>query len=423
MPLTMPTATLDPVPAAPVIDHTAWCLDPTLTFLNHGSYGCCLREVLDAQTEIRARMERDPVRFFKVDLERLMDGVRRRLGEFLNCDAQDLAPVANATIALATILHNTPFREGDEVLVTDHEYSSGTNELDRLCPQLGVRVVRARVPFPIAGPQQVVDAVLGAVTSRTRLVLISHLTSATSLIFPVEPIVAELNRRGIDVIVDGAHTPGQIPVDIRAIDPTYYVCSLHKWVSAPKGTAFMYVRKDKQRDFRTVVLSSRADKVRPDRALYLRDFDYMGTADYSGLLTIPAALDAMGALVPGGWPEVMRRNHALALRAREIVCRAIGVTPPAPESMIGTMASIILPPADPEFASRPTIYDDPLQDALLDRHRIQIPVWPFGGTHGTPALRLLRVSAQVYNWPEQYRKLGEALTKELGAERSYRKTG
>ena len=423
MTLTMPPTTLQPVPAAPVIDHTAWCLDPSLTFLNHGSYGCCLREVLEAQTQIRQRMERDPVRFFKVDLENLMDGVRERLGSFLNCDGADLAPVANATIALATILHNTPFREGDEVLVTDHEYSSGTNELDRLGPERGVRVVRARVPFPITGPDQVAQSVLGAVTPRTRLVLISHLTSATSLIFPVEKIVAELNRRGIDVIVDGAHTPGQIPVDIRGINPTYYVCSLHKWVSAPKGTAFMYVRRDRQQDFRTVVLSSRADKVRPERALYLRDFDYMGTADYSGLLAIPTAIDAMASLVPGGWPELMRRNHALVIRARDIVCRAIGVNPPAPEGMIGTMASIVLPPADAEFASRPTIYDDPLQDALLDHHRIQVPVWPFGGKHGTPSLRLLRISAQIYNWPEQYRKLGDALVQELAAERSYRKTG
>jgi len=404
------------------MDHGAWGLDPTLTFLNHGSYGCCLREVLDAQTDIRARMERDPARFFKVDLERLMDGVRERLGVFLNCPPEDLAPLANATLALATILHNTDFREGDEVLVTDHEYSSGTNELERLAPRRGIRVVRARVPFPISALDKVAEAVLGAVTPRTRLVLLSHLTSATSLIFPVEKIVPELNRRGIDVIVDGAHTPGQIPVDIRALDPTYYVCSLHKWVSAPKGTAFMYVHPDRQRDFRTVVLSSRADKVRPDRALYLRDFDYMGTADYSGILAIPAALDAMGALVPGGWPELMRRNHALALRARDIVCRAIGVAPPAPDSMIGSMASIILPPADPALASRPTIYDDPLQDALVDRHRVQVPVWPFGGRHGTPALRLLRVSAQVYNWPEQYRKLGEALAQELAAERGYRKT-
>lgn len=418
------TITTQPTKAAlgAPVSRAVWGLDPALTYLNHGSYGACLTEVLDYQTALRERMERDPARFFKVELEGLMDEVRRRLGQFVNCPPEDLAPVMNATVALATIFHNTPFEPGDEILVTDHEYSSGINELNRLAPTRGVNVVTARIPFPIRTPQQVIDSVLSRITPRTRLVLVSHITTATSLIFPVGPIVAELNRRGIDVIVDGAHTPGQIAVDIAGLNPTYYVGSLHKWLCTPKGTGFVYVRRDRQHGFRTVVLSSRADKVRPERSLFLRDFDYMGTADYTSLLTIPATLDAMARLLPGGWSAIQRQNHDLILRAREIVCRATGLTAPAPDSMIGSMATLILPEPDPQFAGRPTIYDDPLQDALVERHRIQIPVWPFGGQGGTPALRLMRISAQVYNSIEEYRRLAEALGQELARERTLRQT-
>lgn len=400
---------------------SAWAVDPTITFLNHGSYGICPRAVMEYQSDLRERMERDPARFFKVDLERLMDGVRRRLGAFMNCPPQDLAPCPNATVAIATILHNTPFKAGDEVLLTDHEYSSGTNELGRLAPRLGIKVVTAKVPFPISSPDQVTQSVLAAITPRTRLVIVSHITSATSLIFPVEPIVAECNARGIDILVDGAHAPGQIPVDIAALKPTYYVGSFHKWLCSPKGTGLMYVRPDKQDGFRTVVLSSRADKIRPDRSLFLRDFDYMGTADYTGILSVPAAIDAVASLIDGGWPAVMRHNHRLIVEARKAVCDITGLTPPAPESMLGSMASLILPQPDAEFTGRPAIYDDALQDALIDRYKIQIPVWPFGNPPNN--LRLLRLSAQLYNSLDQYRRLGEALNKELAAERSLRRTG
>ncbi len=425
--------TLFPTPDVPASLTRPWGLDPGLVFLNHGSYGACLREVMEAQSDVRARMERDPVRFFKVDLERLLDRVRDRIGAFLGCDAADVAPVANATIALCTIFRNAldrgGLRPGDEVLLTDHEYSSGFNELDRMCREGGFRVVRARVPFPIDRAERVTEAVLGAMTPRTRLVLVSHLTSATSVIFPVAPIVAECHRRGIDVIVDGAHTPGQIPVNIRSLAPTYYVGSFHKWLSAPKGTGFVYVRPDRQEGFRTVCLSSRATKVRPERALFLRDFDYMGTNDYTGILTIPATMDAMARLHPEGWAGLQRRNHDLIAEARRAVCRGLSIPEPCPESMLGSMASIILPEASPALAARTTLYDDPLQDALMENHRIQVPVWRLwdapaaNGTPASPGIRLLRISAQSYNTIEQYHYLAQALRVELSAEHPVRATG
>lgn len=411
-----------PVPAPAPVDRVSrirfqtshWDLDPAVTFLNHGSYGAVPRAVLEAQNRMRARMEREPVRFYKVDLERLMDGVREVLGSFLNCDPSTLAPVPNATMGIASIFSSTDFKPGDEVLLTDHEYQSGVNELDRMAKSIGVKTVLAPIPFPIKSQDEVFEAVMRCVTPRTKLAMISQITSGSSLIFPVERLVPALKAKGIEVIVDGAHGPGQIPVDLKALDATYYVGSLHKWMSGPKGTAFLQVSKEKQKSFRPVYLSSRANKVRHDRELFLRDFDYHGTLDYSGFLVVPESIAYLGRLLPGGWPELMRRNHDLIVKGREIVCHAIGSEVPCPDSMLGTMASIILPEPPQNMKGRPSLYDDPLQDALIHNHGVVTPIWRVGGNDR----RIVRISAQAYNTLDQYETLAGALVKELQAEGS-----
>lgn len=396
-----------------------WELDPAVTFLNHGSYGAVPVQVREAHDALRRRMEREPVRFFKVDLERLMDEMRVTLGQFLNADPACLAPVANATIALSTILANTRFEPGDEVLVTDHEYASGINELARMTPRNGVKVVTVQIPLPCSGPEVALQRVLDAITPRTRMVMISHITSPTSLILPVEPVVRRCRELGIDCLVDGTHAPGQIPVDVAALKPTYYVGSGHKWLSAPKGTGFMYVAPEKHEGFRTLALSSRAAKVRPERALFLRDFDYMGTDDYTNLIAIKSAIEVLGSLLPGGWDELRQRNHDMVVRGRRIVADAVapfypGMNPACPESMVGTMATILLPDASPAMAMRPTLYDDALQDALIEKHRVAVPIWRLASTQQ----RVLRISAQVYNRIEDYEILAGALREELALERS-----
>lgn len=399
-----------------------WELDPAVTFLNHGSYGAVPTAVRQAHDAYRKRMEREPVRFFKVDLEHLMDGLRKTLGGFLKCDPMGIAPVANATIALSTILTNTDWKPGDEVIVTDHEYASGVNELQRMAPKTGLRVVTVKIPMPCAGPEVVLDAVLDAITPRTKMVLISHITSPTSLILPVEQIVWRCRELGIETLVDGTHAPGQIDVDVARMNPTYYVGSGHKWLSAPKGTGFMYVAPEKRDGFRTLALSSRAAKIRPDRSLFLRDFDYMGTDDYTNILAMKDAIEFLGGLYPGGWDELRRRNHEMVIRGRRIVADAVapfypGMNPACPESMIGCMATILLPDACPEMAARPTLYDDPLQDALIEQHRVAVPIWRLNNVQ-----RVLRISAQAHNCLNDYERLAEALAFELGREREMRRT-
>jgi isopenicillin-N epimerase len=409
------------MPEAVSIMASHWSIDPRLTFLNHGSYGAVPNKVMKVQSDLRARVEWDAVRFYKVDLERLMDEMRVRVGAFVNCPPETIAPMVNATVAIATVLASIDWKPGDEILVTDHEYMSGVNELGRIAAARGVKVVTAKVPFPMptgldeAGSEDlIVRAIEGAVTPRTRLAMVSWITSATSLIFPIARIVKLLRSRGVETLVDGTHAPGQIAVDIESLDPDYFVGSFHKWVSAPKGTGFLYVPVAKQAGFRPVCLSSRAHKVRPERALFLRDFDYMGTDDYTGILSVPAAIDFFGELLPGGWDAVYAANHELVMKGRRVMCAALGIEEPAAEGLIGSMATIPLP--DPPAGVRATLYDDALQDALVERHGCVTPIWSFQTMDRSGPTRVLRISAQVYNRVEDYERLAGAVVEELGRE-------
>lgn len=394
-----------------------WAIDPSLTFLNHGSYGAVPRSVGEYRASLLARMEWDAVRFYKVDLERLMDQWRHRMGGFIGCAAKDLAALPNATIAIATAIHNTDWKTGDEVLLTDHEYMSGVNELRRLEQTVGIKIVWAAIPFPIQSPKQILDSVFEKLTNKTRMVMVSQITSSTSLIFPVAEIIAECNRRGIEVLLDGTHAPGQIPVNVRELDATYFVGSGHKWISAPKGTGFMYVHPSKQEGFRPLSISSRGHKIRPERALFLRDFDYVGTDDYSKVLAMTASLDFYDTVVPGGWDEVMATNHNMVIKGRDLLCRELadfGVMATAPDHMTGSMTTLLLPEPPLDLVNRPTQYDDALQDKLVDKHSVVAPIWRLTADNR----RVMRISAQLYNSIEEYQVLADALKVELAAERA-----
>jgi len=397
-----------------------WTLDPGVVFLNHGSFGGCPRAVLDHQTELRARMEREPVRWFVEDLTGLIDAARAELAGFVKCRGEDLVFVPNATQAVATIMMNLEptLKPGDELLAPAHEYPACVNILNRAAARTGAKVVRCPVPFPLASADRAVEALMGAVTARTRVLLISHVTSPSGLVLPVERMVPELERRGIAVIVDGAHAPGMVAgLDVAGLGCSFYTANCHKWLCSPKGSAFLFIRGDRQAGFRPLALSNNAEKPRAGRKHLLTEFDYVGTTDQTAYLTIPAAMRTMESLVPGGWPEVMKRNRELALRGRDAVCRAIGVEAPAPDDMIGCLSTMFLPAHDPDrharLMARPTRHHDALQDVLISKHRIQVPVWAVPGENR----RLIRISAQLYNSMEQYEYLAAALAEEMEAER------
>ncbi len=385
-----------------------WSLDPEIRFLNHGSFGACPRPVLALQQELRAELEREPVRFLARELEARVDAARLEVARFVGAEPEDLVPVPNATTGVSAVLRSFPFRPFDELLVTDQTYNACRNACDHAAERSGARVVVARVPFPLASADEVLEAVLAAVTARTRLALLDHVTSPTGLVFPIADLVRALRERGVETLVDGAHAPGMLPLDLAALDAAYYTGNLHKWVCAPKGAAFLHVRRELQAGLRPPVFSHGANSPRADRSRFQLEFDYMGTDDPTAFLSVPACLRFLGALFPGGFPELYRRNRELALRGRAELCRALAVAAPAPEAMIGSLAAVPLPPGRGQ--QPPDLFAwDPLQQALFERHRIEVPIftWP------APPQRLVRVSAQAYNEPAEYEALAAALRAEL----------
>src|SRR3990170_4725112 len=349
--------------SSPLAAH--WSLDPDVVFLNHGSFGACPTPVLEAQRAWRDRLESEPGGFMVDELEPALDMARARVATFLRADPDDLAFVHNATSGVNAVLRSLRFAPGDEILAADHEYNACLNAARFVAERDGARLVVAALPFPVAGPGEIVERVLAAVTPRTRLALLSHVTSPTAVVLPVAELARELAARGVEVLVDGAHAPGMLPVDLRALETSgvaYWTGNLHKWTCAPKGAAILWVRRDRQA------------AIRP-----------------------------------------------LTIAGRDTVCRRLGVAPPVPDGMLGSMAAVLLPEDAGAAASTALspLDADPIQLALQERFRIQIPVlpWPTPWTPGFSAdmarRRLVRLSAQLYNDPAEYDVLAEGLAEVL----------
>jgi len=381
-----------------------WQLDPGVTFLNHGSFGACPRAVLLAQQQIRDRMEREPVRFFVRGLESELDSARGELAAFLGADSEALAFVPNATTGVNTVLSSLRFRAGDELLTTNHAYNACRNALDFVAAKTGAQVTVAEVPFPIRAPDEALEQVMAKVTSRTRLALLDHVTSPTALVLPLARIVAALNERGVDALVDGAHGPGMLPLDLRSIGAAYYTGNCHKWICAPKGAGFLYVREDRRGDIRPLSISHGMNATRKDRSRFRLEFDWTGTDDFSPFLCIPVAIRFLAGLLPGGWPALIAHNHQLAIAARNVLCGSLGISPPAPDEMLGSMAALPIGDGsrEPPISA---LYNDPLQVALFEQFAVEVPIVPWP----RPPKRLIRVSAQIYNDLSDYHRLAAAV--------------
>jgi len=382
-------------------------LDPDVTFLNHGSFGACPSPVLEAQRRIRDRMEREPVRFLTREAPLLLAQAREALGRFIGASPDDLAFVPNATTGLNAVLQSLSLAAGDELLVTDHEYNASRNALEYAAARHGARVAVVAIPFPIASADAVVEAVVRGVTRKTRLALIDHVTSHTALVLPIRELIRELEARGVAVLVDGAHAPGMLDLDVSALAPSYYAGNCHKWICAPKGAGFLWAREDRREGVRPTVISHGANAPVPRSQRFRAEFDWVGTADPSAALAVPDAIRFFEALLPGGWAEVRARNHALALEARRLLADALRVEAPCPDAMIGSMAALPLPASRrfPTSDAGHFLRANPLQEALFEEHRIEVPLTldPSGKA------RLVRVSAQLYNTRGDYERLAAAL--------------
>jgi isopenicillin-N epimerase len=348
-------------------------------------------------------MEAEPVQFLWRRYEERLEPARRDLARFVGARSRDLAFVTNATTGVNAVVRSLKLRRGDELLTTDLDYNACRNVLVETAHRVGAKLVVAPVPFPLNSQDEVVESVLRGVTRRTRLAVIDHVTSNTALVFPVKQLIRELEVRGVDTLVDGAHALGMLPLNLRELNPAYYTANLHKWVCAPKGAAFLWVREDKQAGLQPPVISHGNNRPRPGFTPFQDRFDWTGTFDPTSWFCVSEAIQWMGKLLPGGWRELRQRNRDLIVKARRILCEQLGIEPPCPERMLGSMATIALPEKFQGFPVSGKI--DAEQRRLYDEFGIEAPFFRIG----TPGRRWLRVSAQIYNTPQEYQYLATAM--------------
>ena len=383
-------------------NRSLWGLKPEIDFLNHGSFGACPKAVLDRQVALREMMEMDPVEFIDNAGRGLWSEALSRLSDFLNADPQGMAFVSNATTGVNTVLMSLELDPGDKILVTDTTYQACRNAVDAVVQRSGCEVTVARIPLPVDDEEEIVEAILDAVDSRTRLALIDTISSPTGIRMPFERLVRDLQGLDIDVLLDAAHGPGLVPLDIDVLNAAYVTGNCHKWLCTPKGSAFLHVREDR-RFVRPLVISHGATLPESMGSRFRLEFDWTGTLDPTPWMCIPAAIDHLAPISPGGWRGIMERNRNLALKARSHIISEVGLKPVCSEDFVTSMAAFIIP-GESFFPD-----EDPLHGRLLGRHGIQVPVqgWP---PHNR---RYLRISAHLYNSIDQYERLAEALKSEL----------
>jgi isopenicillin-N epimerase len=379
-----------------------WMLDPDVTYLNHGSFGATPIAVLEEQNHWRLRLEENPVLFFDEEYHPALDDARTRLVDFVGGSVDTTVFVNNATSGVNAVLASLSLGPGDEIVVTNHEYNACRNAAEVAAARVGAKVLEVPIPFPPPSQSMVLERIQMAVSARTRLVLIDHVTSPTALVFPVADVVAALEP-DIPVLVDGAHAPGMLDLDIGALGASFYVGNLHKWVCAPKGAGFLSVADRHAESIVPTVISHGWNMSAPDKTRIQDLFDWAGTDDPSARLSVPAAIDTMGNAHPDGWEGVRSANHTLAVEGKRIIVEALGIDPgPEEEEWLGSMAAVVIP-GKPEEGQ----INDELTPRLRHNHAIEVPVFSWGGR------RLLRISAQRYNRLDHFRRLVDALVAEL----------
>lgn len=384
---------------------SCWTLDEDVVFLNHGSFGACPSRVIEKRIELVRELERQPLDFLVRNYPaRLFEQIAFLEG-FTGAQKGSIALIPNATSGVNTVLRSIPLEKGDEVVFGSHEYFATRNAAVFHSSGAGAKAVEVVMPFPVSGDGEVLDAVMAKVTGRTRLVVLDHVTSATGLVLDIAPLVRELGWRGIDVLIDGAHAPGMIPLNLSSLGAAYYTGNCHKWMCAPKVCAFLYVRPDRQSLVHPLAVSHLpADFESPASAFQL-EFMWNGTWDPTAALCVEAAASEVASLVPGGWPEVMASNRVKVLEGRALLSRLLGIEPPAPEKMIGSLASLPLPWRGMPLPVPHFAWVDPLQEWLRRERGIEVLITALPGQR----LRLLRISAQLYNGPGEYEYLARSI--------------
>ena len=366
-----------------------WLLDPEYIFLNHGSYGATPRVVLAEQDRWRERMECHPNNFMNIELPVALRSAAASLASFLTCNEKDLVFIENATVGCNAVLNSLRLTAGDEILLTDHGYPAVRNAAEHVAMKTGAKVVEAKVPFPIASAKIILDAVASHLGSRTRIVILDHITSSTAIIFPVRKLASLCRRAGAFVLIDGAHGPGMLPLDIPTIGADWYAGNCHKWLMAPKGSAFLWTDFKQQADTHPLSISHGYGKG------YTAEFDWTGTRDPSAWLCVPAAIDFCARI---GGASLRERNIQLARQSAAELARVWRTEVGSPDDLTGAMATVRLPLGGPMTSERSL----ELRDWLFNTHRIEAAINLFAGSLWA------RISAQAYNEPADYQRLAAA---------------
>ena len=377
-----------------------------VVFLNHGSFGACPRPVFEKYQQWQLELERQPVEFLGRNLTETMRVPRIALAAELGTTAENIVGLTNATLGLNIVAQSLDLKPGDQILTTDHEYSALEKTWAYVARRTGAEIVVVKIPMPLLTEAQFTDTVIAGMTDRTRVLFLSHITSPTALLFPIERAIAEARKRGIWSVIDGAHTPGHIKLELDRLGADFYSGNCHKWMMAPKGSAFLHARPEVQGLINPLVISHGwTEKSKEPGAKgafgnspFIDELEMQGTRDPAAWLTVPAALDYRD---DNDWTSVQAHCHALALDTARRLGERTGLAPlSAPEFSAPQMIAMPIPECDV----------DAIKDALLTKYSIEIPVFKWQDTC------ICRLSVQGYNSKPQMDLLIDALTDLLSLE-------
>jgi isopenicillin-N epimerase len=355
-------------------------LNPNITFLNHGSFGACPKPIFEELQRFQLELESDPVDFIQRKQPHYLKVARESLAEFVGCNAKDLFFTTNPTFAINVIMRSIKLNEGDEILSTNHEYGAMDRTWNFYCKKSGAKYIRQEISLPIVSKEQIIDEFWKGYNKNTKVVFLNQMSSATALIFPVKEICAKAKELGLITIIDGAHVPGHIDLNIADLNPDYYTGTLHKWMLAPKGSSFLYVRPELQKDLEPLVVSWGYESLSPGESQFLDYHELQGTRDVSAFLCTPKVV---AFLEQNNWKDVSFRCKQIVLDNYKRFCDLLNTKPlcPITTEFLGQMASV------PINTDRPS----ELKELLFSKYKIQIPVMPLNGNY------YIRYSINAYN--------------------------
>ncbi len=367
-------------------------LDTSITFLNHGSFGACPKPVFEEFQRFQLELENEPVVFIQKKLPQYLKQAKAPLAKFIGCEVEDFFFVPNPTVAINTVMRSLKLNPGDEILSTNHEYGAMDRTWNFYCKKSGAKYIRQNISLPIVSKEQIIEEFWKGYNANTKIVFLNQMSSSTALIFPVKEICDKAQELGLITIIDGAHVPGHIDLNIAELNPDFYTGTLHKWMLAPKGSSFLYVKKEFQAEIDPLVVSWGYESLAPSDNQFLDYHEYQGTNDHSAFLCTPKVIEF---LEHNNWKEKSKTCKQIVFDNYQRFCDLLKTQPLAPitEEFLGQMASV------PVKTSKPA----ELKDLLYDQYKIQIPVMPLNGNH------YIRYSINAYNSQEDLDILYKAL--------------